>query len=461
MRHPNIVDVTNLDQAEDGTLFIAMEFVPGPSLRTALEQAHGPFSIPRSLDIARDIASGLTAAHALGTVHRDIKPENVLLAPVTGGRERPKILDFGIVAVAESVSRTSLTRGLLLTPNYAAPEQWMEMPAGEMDGRTDLYALGGVLYEMLTGATPFHAHNISGWMKQHLQETPRPPSLFRPDVANWPELDALVLRLLAKDREQRPRDAGELLNLLDSVRGVPAETGRSAYPPRGWGLAETAVEINVQPKPTTDQTQAPPPSPRAISERMVAPQAAVSEKAVPTPPVPPPPQAAISEQSISPPPREQTAEAKSKSVAFSPWAWAALAILVSIALFGAWRILAPHLRPRLEESPLLSLLHSRSRPGINKRSNLRIPRRPTNRPKGRANPRLRNSRTPSHLLQSLPARNYQSLRRRRNPQRHLSLMLPCNQNRRPRRMQRRPPLNPTLPHSRIPQHRSLRHLHSR
>src|SRR5271170_7280355 len=105
LRHPNIVDVTNLDQAEDGTLFIAMEFVQGPSLRAALEQAHGPFSIPRSLAIASDIASGLTAAHALGTVHRDIKPENVLLAPLTGGRERPKILDFGIVAVAESVSR--------------------------------------------------------------------------------------------------------------------------------------------------------------------------------------------------------------------------------------------------------------------------------------------------------------------------------------------------------------------
>jgi len=325
LRHPNIVDVTNLDQAEDGTLFIAMEFVPGPSLRAALEGSHGLFDIPRSLAIARDIASGLSAAHALGTVHRDIKPENVLLAQVTGGRERPKILDFGIVAVAESVSRTSLTRGLLLTPNYAAPEQWMEMPAGEMDGRTDLYALGGVLYEMLTGATPFHAHNLSGWMKQHLQETPKPPSLFRPDVANWPELDALVLRLLAKDREQRPRDAGEALSLLDAVRGVPVETARDAYSPRGWELAATAAVVNAPPNPAAYDAQRLPAPPTAIPEQI---------------PAAPPPRAAFPEQSTPPP--EPIAEAKPKSRTFPAWAWAALAVVAGIAALATWRLLVPH-----------------------------------------------------------------------------------------------------------------------
>ncbi len=337
LRHPNIVEVTNLDQAEDGTLFIAMEFVPGPSLRAALEQTHELFDIPRSLAIARDIASGLTAAHALGTVHRDIKPENVLLAPVTSERERPKILDFGIVAVAESVSRTSLTRGLLLTPNYAAPEQWMEMAAGEMDGRTDLYALGGVLYEMLTGATPFHAHNISGWMKQHLQETPKPPSVFRSEVANWPELDALVLRLLAKDRGQRPRDAAEARDLLDAARGVPVETARSEYSARRWELAETAAVVSAQSNPAADETLTPPANPVAISDQLIAP--------IPVP-------AASPQQSTAPPPPKQVAEMKPESGAFPWWAWAALAILVTIALFGAWRILAPRLHPRQEQAPL-------------------------------------------------------------------------------------------------------------
>ena len=161
LRHPNIVEVTNLDQGDDGSLFIAMEFVEGPSLRKVLEQAAGAFDIPRALEITREIASGLATAHAQGTVHRDVKPENVLLIRAADGREKPKILDFGIAAVAESVTRLSMPRGFLLTPDYAAPELWLEMPADEMDGRTDLYALGWVLYEMLTGSMPFHAHNTS------------------------------------------------------------------------------------------------------------------------------------------------------------------------------------------------------------------------------------------------------------------------------------------------------------
>src|SRR5271163_169555 len=265
LRHPNIVEVTNLDQAEDGNLFIAMEFVQGPSLRAALEEAHGPLGIPRALEIARDIASGLAAAHAQGTVHRDIKPENILLARAADGRERPKILDFGLVAVAESVSRISLTRGLLLTPNYAAPEQWMEMPASEMDGRTDLYALGCVLYEMVTGGTPFHAHHISGWMKQHMEETPRPPSHFRAEITNWPGLDGLTLQLLAKDRSHRPRDAAEVGTLLQVVRYVPGQQWQKATGAI-WGQAETVAEMVSGPPPVTEPTRAQPSAPKLISE---------------------------------------------------------------------------------------------------------------------------------------------------------------------------------------------------
>jgi serine/threonine-protein kinase len=339
LRHPNIVDVTSLDQAEDGTLFIAMEFVPGPSLRAALEQARRLFEIPRALGIAREIAAGLVAAHSLGTVHRDIKPENVLLAPVTGGGERPKILDFGIVAVAESVSRTSLTRGLILTPNYAAPEQWMEMPAGEMDGRTDLYALGGLLYEMLTGATPFHAHNLSGWMKQHLQETPRPPSLFRPEVASWPELDSLVLRLLAKDREHRPRSAAELLILLDAARGAPVETAPPSYSPRGWEAAATAPLANATPNPAAE------PSPRlAAPPTAISARAADAEAALPT----------TLKQDAAPLDPLQVPASRPKLAAFSPWAWAALALLGGFALFGAWRVFATHMRSGPEATTQLS-----------------------------------------------------------------------------------------------------------
>lgn len=235
LRHPNVVEVVDLDQAEDGSPYIAMEFVDGPDLRHALNSSlnchpersaaeskdlrlpFGAFPVERALHIARGIAQGLAAAHAKGIIHRDVKPENILLANPNTSAETPKLLDFGIAAVHETVTAVSRTRGLMLTPPYASPEQWRGLPADQLDGRADLYALGGVLYEMLTGQTPFHAHNSEGWMYQHLNEQPQPPSHLRPELANWQGLDALVLSLLAKDRDQRPRDAAEFTAQLDAV----------------------------------------------------------------------------------------------------------------------------------------------------------------------------------------------------------------------------------------------------
>ena len=215
VRHKNVVDAGNLEPAEDGTLFFPMEFVDGPDLRHFLHQAPKPFDVGLALFITRGIAEGLGAAHAKGMVHRDIKPENILMAR-DGDTWVPKIADFGIVATRE-LSQHTQTGSLLLTPFYAAPEQWLGTRASELDGRTDLYALGGVLYEMLTGRKVFDAENYHGWAQQHLNALPQPPSDLRPDLANWPGLDALVLRLLAKNREQRPKDVAELIRLLDAV----------------------------------------------------------------------------------------------------------------------------------------------------------------------------------------------------------------------------------------------------
>jgi TPR repeat protein/serine/threonine protein kinase len=221
LQHPNLVQVVDLDQAEDGTPYIAMEYVEGPDLRHVL--AVGQFSVERALAIARGVAMGLGMAHSKGIIHRDVKPENILLASGNGVLETPKLLDFGIAAMKETATAISSTRGLMLTPQYAAPEQWKGMEAKELDGRVDLYALGGVLYEMLTGQTSFNAHNSEGWMYQHLHIVPEAPSRLRPEVANWPELDALVLHLLAKDREQRPKDAAELVRALDALGTVAFE----------------------------------------------------------------------------------------------------------------------------------------------------------------------------------------------------------------------------------------------
>jgi len=242
IRHRNVVDAGNLEPAEDGTLFFSMEFVDGPDLRAFLNSVKGTgFSpyiqtdrsngalapvgslpVPLALSIARQIAEGLGAAHSKGMVHRDIKPENILMAR-DGNAWLPKIADFGIVATKESSTAYTKTGGTLLTMAYAAPEQWRGLPAAELDGRTDLYALGGLLYEMLTGQTAFHAENYEGWSRQHQTTPPQPPSTLRPELANWQGLDALVLRLLAKDRNDRPTNVAELLNLLDAVRLVPSD----------------------------------------------------------------------------------------------------------------------------------------------------------------------------------------------------------------------------------------------
>jgi serine/threonine protein kinase len=308
LRHPNIVEVTNLDQAEDGSLFIAMEFIEGPSLRAVIERARAGLAVPRALEIARGIAAGLAAAHAQGTVHRDIKPENILLARGADGHEQAKVLDFGIVAIAESVTRQSVTHGLLLTPDYAAPEQWMETPSGEIDSRVDLYALGCVLYEMLTGRTPFHAHNTAGWMKQHMDEAPARPSLLRPELANWQGLDDLVLELLAKDYNNRPHDA-ELPDLIEAVGFVPVQQ-------RGRTIPEAQVEE------TPAITQGLPVRPTATSK--------VTKTAIPTPAATPAPVHDLAQVAPAAP---KTATGK-----FPAWVWVALAVLTLIAATATWRL---------------------------------------------------------------------------------------------------------------------------
>ena len=205
VRNRNVVDCGDLERAEDDSLFFPMEFVDGPDLRGLLDEAPTGLDVPVALEIACGIAEGLGAAHARGMVHRDIKPENILMAR-DGAGWVPKIADFGIVATKESSKSHTRTGGTLLTMPYAAPEQWRGMPGADLDGRTDLYALGGVLYEMLTGRTAFSAENYEGWAEQHRNVAPRPPSSVRPDLANWHDLAALVLYLLAKDRDVRPRD---------------------------------------------------------------------------------------------------------------------------------------------------------------------------------------------------------------------------------------------------------------
>jgi WD40 repeat protein len=198
-----------------------MEYIEGEDLCHLL--AHGPLPVERVLELARGITLGLGAAHNKRILHRDVKPANILISCEPGQPETPKLLDFGIAAVKEDVTAVSHTRGLLLTPEYAAPEQWRGMPADQQDGRVDLYALGGVLYQMLTGRTCFQAQNLEGWMYNHLSTEPQPPSSLRPELNAWPGIDALVIRLLAKDRDHRPRSTAEVIASLDAIKFVSVQ----------------------------------------------------------------------------------------------------------------------------------------------------------------------------------------------------------------------------------------------
>ena len=252
LRHPNIVHVDDLDQADDGSLFIAMEFVDGLSLRKLLDATAGPLPLSRALWIARGVTEALGAAHALGLVHRDIKPDNILLARGTDGRELPKVLDFGIVALRESSA--NLSSRPLMTPAYAPPEQWAGMKSSEFDGRTDLYAVGMTLYEMLTGSPPFHPHTNEGWMRAHLHETPVAPSERNPALAGQLGVDRLVLKLLAKQREQRPANAQEVvadLNLIEAQHTWGKETvvvrpgaPLPPEPPQSRGVMDSPAPAN-------------------------------------------------------------------------------------------------------------------------------------------------------------------------------------------------------------------------
>jgi WD40 repeat protein/serine/threonine protein kinase len=252
IRHKNVVNAGNLEPAEDGTLFFSMEFIDGPDLLNFVRKAPQPFDVALALSITRGIAEGLGAAHALGLVHRDIKPENILMAR-DGDTWIPKIADFGIVATRET-SRLTQIGTALLTPFFAAPEQWLGTPAAELDGRTDFYALGGLLFELLTGESVFQADNYQGWAQKHLNAPPRAPSSVRPELKNWKGLDALVLRLMSKERKDRPKDVAEVLILIDEVVYLPPGSRPTPEPEKPAAslpaaAAPVAPTIPATPKP--------------------------------------------------------------------------------------------------------------------------------------------------------------------------------------------------------------------
>ncbi len=208
--HSNICTIYGVEQAPDGRLFLVMPYYEGETLQGRIRR--GPLPVVEALDYARQLAAGLGHAHAAGIVHRDIKPANVAIT--RGGQV--KILDFGIAKMADaSLTRTGMVLGTLA---YMSPEQ----AAGEklVDHRTDLWALGVVLYEMLAGRRPFGQDTIAALFHAVQALDPVPLTQLRPEVS--PALQQLVMRLLQKQRDQRHPDAAAVLEALDALEPVRA-----------------------------------------------------------------------------------------------------------------------------------------------------------------------------------------------------------------------------------------------
>ncbi|HKH11894.1 MAG TPA: Stk1 family PASTA domain-containing Ser/Thr kinase [Rubrobacter sp.] len=228
LSHPSIVQVYDRGDTEDGSSYIAMEYVPGGTLKERITE-EGPLDARLAASYGYQVAEALGAAHAKGIVHRDIKPQNVLItAP-----GRAKVADFGIARAASAAGDAQTQTGAVMgTAGYMSPEQALGHPATP---KSDLYSLGVVLYEAVTGALPFTADNPIAVSMKHVNEAPRPPKDLNPAVPDG--MNAVIMRLLSKDPEDRYPDTETLAEDLWRVR-------------RGLGAAAGAQEAKTVEAPT-------------------------------------------------------------------------------------------------------------------------------------------------------------------------------------------------------------------
>jgi len=207
--HRNVLRTYDYGEA-DGMYFISMEFVRGYTLSELLSEADKRQVAPRlAMGIARQICRGLEVAHEQGIIHRDIKPQNVLI----DHRGEVKIMDFGIARLTEGPEAMTQAGLIVGTPHYMSPEQ---VQGKQLDPRSDVYALGIVLYEMLAGRRPFESTSLTGVLAAHITETPKPAIEVRPEIGR--EINAIIMKCLSKDPKQRYENAGELLHDLDQVQ---------------------------------------------------------------------------------------------------------------------------------------------------------------------------------------------------------------------------------------------------
>lgn len=229
LQHPNTIRMFDFGQTQDGRLFMTMEFLDGISLRDATQK--GPLAPNRVTKILIQCCASLAEAHSIGIIHRDIKPDNVFLLNMAGSPDFVKLLDFSVAKLLQEGDRMSTQAGVVFgTPQYMSPEQGRGLP---LDARSDLYALGILAFEMLTGMVPFHDENPMTVIQMHLRaEIPPMPQTIPPNV------QAVVRRAMEKDPARRYQSAGEM---MQHCQQVFAELNGGGYTTGGGGVPRTMI----------------------------------------------------------------------------------------------------------------------------------------------------------------------------------------------------------------------------
>lgn len=247
LAHPNSMQILDFGATEDGVLYIAMELLDGEDLQTIIDHDF-PFAPRRVAALVVPVLRALEEAHRAGIIHRDLKPENVIVISDRSGQEHVKVCDFGIAKILDGEEGQSITiDGFVCgTPQYMAPEQ---ARGDEIDHRSDIYAMGVVLYQMLCGTVPFSGENTLKTITQHVMDAPITPQRRRRDLEIPPGLEAVCLRALTKDPAERWQSASAMADALEaavSALGPEADRTPVSIPPPE-AVAEPALDTTRPP----------------------------------------------------------------------------------------------------------------------------------------------------------------------------------------------------------------------
>jgi len=236
INHPHVAAIYDFGETSDGIIYLAMEFVDGPPL-TKLIEAEGPLPPARAASIVRQAADALSVAHEMGIVHRDLKPDNIMIARARDGGDDVKVVDFGIAKAADNIAQKVTKTGLVVgTPEYMSPEQ---LAGDKLDGRSDIYALALVAFNILTGKLPFPAETVQESMIMRLTESPRKLAEMRPDVAWSSEVQACLDKALERDVSARYQSA------TDFGRGLSRTLEQMAAPASGTAVRPSTARADA------------------------------------------------------------------------------------------------------------------------------------------------------------------------------------------------------------------------